>query len=363
MKAWMLDEPGRPLALRDVPTPSPRRGAALVRMEAVPLLSYTRSYVEGKLPYTYPPGPFSPGTNGIGRIEAVGEGVHAFEPGQRVLVSPYWVSDEAVPEPPQALLGLTAVGAGGTGLLQAFPHGTWRELAEFPAATLVPLAGLGAHAPERLAVLAKFAVPFGGLRRGSLTAGETVAVNGAGGAFGSAAVLDALALGACRVVAIARNVQRLARIVELGGSRVVPVSLSGDVERDAAAIRDAAQGGIDLAFDMVGQARDANSTLATLMSLRRGGRLVLMGSMQVPLPVPYGEMLRNNWALIGHFMYTRADYLALVALAASGQLPLDAVDVRVFAFGDMEAAIDAASDAGALESVVVSAGARGGWAR
>ncbi|MEA3083672.1 MAG: alcohol dehydrogenase [Paraburkholderia sp.] len=75
---------------------------------------------------------------------------------------------------------------------------------------------------------------------------------------------------------------------------------------------------------MVGQAADANATLAALRSLRRDGRLVLMGSMQVDLPIPYGEMLLNNWASIGHFMYTRADYLALVSLATFGQIPLEA---------------------------------------
>src|ERR1700722_7584180 len=168
MKAWMLDEPGQSLALREVAQPQPRRGAVLVRMEAVPLLSYTRSYIEGKLPYAYPPGPFSPGTNGVGRVEAVGEGVVAFHAGQRVAVNPYWVADETVREPAQALLGLTAISADSGVLLADFPHGTLRELAEFPAATLIALDGLEDLSSTRLAVLGKFAVPFGGLRRGRL---------------------------------------------------------------------------------------------------------------------------------------------------------------------------------------------------
>jgi len=75
MKAWMLDAPGRPIALREVAQPEPRRGALLVRMEAAPLLSYMRQYLQG-MPYAYPPGPFTPGTNGVGRVEAVGEGVY-----------------------------------------------------------------------------------------------------------------------------------------------------------------------------------------------------------------------------------------------------------------------------------------------
>src|ERR1700761_9542513 len=170
MKAWMLDEPGQPLALREVTQPQPRRGAVLVRMESVPLLSYTRSYLEGKLPYAYPPGPFSPGTNGVGRVETVGEGVVSLRAGQRVAVNPYWVADEAVREPAQALIGLTAISADSGALMADFPHGTLREFAEFPASTVIALDGLDEIDAARLAVLGKFAVPFGGLRRGRLSA-------------------------------------------------------------------------------------------------------------------------------------------------------------------------------------------------
>lgn len=357
MKAWFLDQPGQPLALRDTAMPQVRANAVLVRMEAVPLLSYTRSYVEGALPYAYPPGPFTPGTNGIGTVLAVGDGVQHLRAGQRVALNPYWIADEAVAEPAQALLGLTGISADSGALLAAFPHGTLREAAEMPASTLIPLDGLEALPAERLAVLAKFAVPFGGLRRGRLAAGETVAVNGAGGYFGSGAVLAALAMGAAKVIAIARRADALTELVELGRGRVLPIVLSGDVAADAAAIRAAAGGGIDLAFDMVGQARDPHSTLAALHSLRRGGRLVLMGSMHGDLPLPYGQMLLNNWELIGHFMYTRADYLALVALARSGLLPLDAVELRRFGFEELERAIDDAQGLQGLQSTVVTFGA------
>jgi alcohol dehydrogenase len=67
MKAWMLDQPGQPLALRDIDTPHARPGAVLVRMEAVPLLSYTRDYLNGALPYAYPPGPFTPVQTALAR--------------------------------------------------------------------------------------------------------------------------------------------------------------------------------------------------------------------------------------------------------------------------------------------------------
>ncbi len=354
MKAWFLDRPGQPLALRDAAVPQARPGAVLVKMEAVPLLSYTRDYLLGRLPYAYPPGPFTPGTNGIATVVSAGDGVHHFRPGQRVALNPYWIADEASAEPAQALLGLTGISADSAGMLAAFPHGTLREMAEMPASVLIPLEGLDHVPAERLATLSKFAIPFGGLRRGRLAAGETVAVNGAAGNFGSGAVLAALAMGASKVVAIGRREAPLQSLVALGGGRVVPVVLVGDVERDAAAIRAAADGGVDLAFDMVGQASDPRSTQAALHGLHRGGRLVLMGSMLGELPVPYGQMLLNNWELIGQFMYTRADYLALVSLVRAGLLSLDAVDVHRFGFDALERAIDDAQTLQGLQSTVVT---------
>ncbi|WP_434106207.1 zinc-binding dehydrogenase [Paraburkholderia caffeinilytica] len=347
--------------LRCATSPNPRRGAVVVRMEAVPLLSYMRTYIEGKLPYSYPPGPFTPGTNGIGRVAAIGEGVVAFRVGQRVAVNPYWLANEAVREPAQVLIGLTGVSADSAPMLAEFPHGTLRELAEFPASTLIALDGLDSLTSERLAVLGKFAVPFGGLRRGRLAAGETVVVNGATGYFGSAAMLAALAMGASRVVALGRHFEPLQALVELGRGRVVPVVLSGDAGQDVEAIRTAAGGGADLAFDMVGNAEDANATLATLRSLRRAGRLVLMGSMLVDLPIPYRQMLQNNWELIGHFMYTPADYLALVALVASRQLPLEAVELKPYPFAALEAAIDEAGRMQGLQCTVACTESAEAW--
>ncbi|OAJ57365.1 alcohol dehydrogenase [Paraburkholderia ginsengiterrae] len=361
MKAWMLDEPGKPLVLRDEPAPQPRRGAVLIRMEAVPLLSYTRQYVEGKLPYAYPPGPFSPGTNGVGRVVAVGEGVLSCRSGQRVAVHPYWVSDEAVGDPEQILIGLTGISAGSAPMRAEYPHGTLRELAEFPASNVIALDGLDELPSTRLAALGKFSVPFGGLRRGRLAAGETVVVNGATGYFGSAAVLVALALGASKVVAIGRRAAPLAALAQFGEGRVVPYALTGDSASDIAAIREAAHGGANLAFDMVGHATEADATLVALRSLRRNGRLVLMGSMEVPLPVPYQELLLNNWELIGHFMYTGADYRALVALAASGQLALDAVELAAYPFAQLEAAINRAGSVQGLQCALVYADGESGW--
>jgi alcohol dehydrogenase len=155
----------------------------------------------------------------------------------------------------------------------------------------------------QLAAVSRFVIPYGGLVRGRLAAGETLIVNGATGAYGSAAVFVARAMGAGRVVAAGRNADKLDVLVRRAGRAVLPVVLSGDVQKDAAALRKAAGGGADIGFDMVGGAAEPSSTLAALNSLRRGGRLVLMGSMTVDLPVSYMQLMINSLEIIGNFMY------------------------------------------------------------
>ena len=178
-------------------------------------------------------------------------------------------------------------------------------------------------------------------------------MTGATGAYGSAAVLLAVVLGAARVVAAGRNASKLEALAQSGGPRVTTVALSGDVEADAIALRAAAEGGAHAALDIVGNAQDPNATLAALRALRRGGRLVLMGSMRVPLPIPYLDVMLNNLEIIGQFMYPRDAFRRLGELARSGLLDISAIRTRSFPLEARPAAMEAAAEADGLECVVV----------
>jgi alcohol dehydrogenase len=105
---------------------------------------------------------------------------------------------------------------------------------------------------------------------------------------------------------------------------------------------------------MVGNARDPNLTLASLRGLAPGGRLVLMGSMAVPLPIPYTEVMLNSWEIIGQFMYPRIAYAQLLTLMGSGLLAADAIDAIEFPFAEVPEAIDAAARASSSECVVIN---------
>jgi alcohol dehydrogenase len=179
MRAWRALD-GNRLELQDLPMPEPGPGGAVVRMQAVPMLSYLRQVLDGSLGYDTPPRPFTPGTNGVGVVASVGPGVHHLQPGQRVVLDPHAVADERVAEPAQILIGLTGMRSSRSGqahaptrsLQAAWPDGTCAEAARMPASVLTKLPPVLDSVPaERLAAIAKFAVPYGGFLRAGLQPG------------------------------------------------------------------------------------------------------------------------------------------------------------------------------------------------
>jgi alcohol dehydrogenase len=342
-KAWRLHA-HNDLRFEEVETPVPAPDGVLVRIEAAMVLSYMGRVLSGAVPYSLPPMPFVPGTNAIARVIATGSNVTHVRAGERVFLSPHLRGDVPDDEPPQILIGLTATVTTEAALaLQArWRDGVFGEIAHWPAACVTQLAGLDDRPAAELIGLAKLIVPFGGLRRSGLRGGDTIIINGATGYFGSGAVMLAVAMGAGRVVAVGRKQVALERLRDAFGPRVIPAVINGDAAKDLATIRHAACGGADAALDLLGSAKSTATTLASLRALKRGGRLVLMGSAEVPLELSFREMLANDWEVVGQFMYERSAPGQLAALAAERLLDLRKINVTTFDLADFRRAVDAA---------------------
>ena len=82
MRAMVLDEPKRPLELRDVPKPKPGRGQLLVRVSTCAVCRTDLHVVDGELPD--PKLPLILGHQIVGRIEEIGEENSNFAIGDRV---------------------------------------------------------------------------------------------------------------------------------------------------------------------------------------------------------------------------------------------------------------------------------------
>ncbi len=82
MKAMLLEAPGGPLVLKEVPRPEPGAGELLVKVKACAVCRTDLHVIDGELPQ--PKLPLVPGHEIVGTVEALGAGVSGFKPGDRV---------------------------------------------------------------------------------------------------------------------------------------------------------------------------------------------------------------------------------------------------------------------------------------
>jgi len=82
MRAMLLDTPGTPLRLADVPVPEPGPGRIGIRVTACGVCRTDLHVVDGDL--KDPKLPLVPGHEIVGRVERLGAGVTGFAPGDRV---------------------------------------------------------------------------------------------------------------------------------------------------------------------------------------------------------------------------------------------------------------------------------------
>jgi NADPH2:quinone reductase len=177
VKAFLCHRYGTPddLELTDAPDPVAKPGEVVAKVAAAGLNFFDTLIIAGKY-QTKPPFPFSPAAEFAGEVESVGPGVTTVRPGDRVAAN--------------------------------IGHGAAREKVAVAADRLVTLPD-GLDFERAAGLIVTYGTALHGLRdRAQLAAGETLAVLGAAGGVGIAAVEVGKLLGA-RV--IARSAASLAR--------------------------------------------------------------------------------------------------------------------------------------------------------
>ena len=291
MKAIRIHEDGGPEVLRyeDVPDPTPAAGEVLIRLHAASL-NHLDVWVRKGLPSV--PKPRILGADGAGVVEALGDGVGGFEPGQRVVINPGVMQDGRV----------TVIGE--------HTDGTHAELIAVPATNvyLFPTTCLSRRRPRSRS---SSRPPTGcSATKAGLREGEWVLVWGIGGGVATAAFQIAKALGA-RVIATSSSDAKLERARELGADVTVNHE-SGDVK--AAVIEATGGRGADIVIEHVGEA-----TWRTSQDVAsQGGRIVVCGATTGPNPP---AALHRIWwkelAILGSSMGTKEDFEAAYDLVKS----------------------------------------------
>jgi len=253
MKAAFLETTGAPEVIRygDVPTPKPQAGQILIKVAAA-ALNPIDTYIRAGIVNMPLPKPFIPGCDVAGAVEAVGPGVTAFKPGDRV-----WGSN-------QGLLGRQGTFAeyvcSGQEWFYPIPPG----VSEVQAAT-VALVGITAH--------------LGLFRCARLQAGETVFVNGGSGGVGSMVVQMAKAVGAS-VVTTVGSAEKAALCKSWGADRV----LNYKTDDVPAIVKDFTKGqGVNVWFET-----QPPDFLRAIELLARRGRMIVMAGRQARPTFPVG---------------------------------------------------------------------------
>jgi len=240
MKAILVREFGGPEALKleEVPTPKPAAGQVLVRIHAAGVNPYD-TYMRAGTYAVKPPLPYTPGSDGAGVIEAVGDGVKKVKPGDRVYTA------KTV-----------------TGAYAEYALALEGQVHPLPAKISFSQ-GAGVWVPYGTAYHALF-------HSAKARASESVLVHGASGGVGSAAVQMARAMG-LTVFGTAGTSKGLELVKREGAHQVFDHGKSGYAEE----IMKATDGrGVDIILEML-----ANVNLATdLKLLAINGRVIIIGN-------------------------------------------------------------------------------------
>ncbi|KAF4341534.1 alcohol dehydrogenase [Fusarium beomiforme] len=345
---------------RDTPRPGP--GSVVIRVLSAGVLTYADRVYSGRKPYPYPE-PFVIGSSAVGRVAAVGPDATSLQPGQLVFFDSFIQGRDDLNS--LILHGLSSgFNAGSNKLMEGeWRDGTYAEYAKVPLENCFPLdegrlmgdiaiGGLG-YSTTEFVYLWTISVPFGGLQDIDIRSGDKVIISPAAGTFGSAAVLAALAMGA-RVIAVGRNQETLYKIKAIDPTRIRIALNTGNIEADVKELTK--DGPADAFFDISpGKAITSSHFKSCILSLRRGGRVSLMGAHQ-ELTLPTQFIMLNDITVKGKWMYTKDDMRNMVKLLEAGYLKLDATHTAGnFPLEEFEKAFDSASKlSGPLSQVVIS---------
>ena len=296
MKAAIHDTFGEPadvLKSADVAKPTPAAGEVLVKMTLSPIHNHDLWTVRGNYGYTPElPGAIG-GTEALGTIEAVGEGVDDAMIGKRITIA-----------------GI---------------HGSWAEYFTAPATGVLPLPDVISDTVGAQLI----AMPFSAislLETLKAKKGDWIVQSAANGAVGKIMTVLAKSRG-INLVNLVRRPEAVKELEDMGIDNVLSTSEDGWMDKARALMGKA---GAVSAIDSVGG--DLSSDLVDLLGL--DGELVVFGTATgAPMPLSSGALIMKHITVKG-FWGSRVSgdmdpderkrlITELVTLAATGELTLE----------------------------------------
>ncbi|SRR6266567_565663 len=317
MRAAVIEELGKPLAVKHVPDPECPPDGAIIRVGANGICRtdwhlWTNDWSWRGLAITPP---FVLGHEFSGTVEEAGKDVKEWKRGDRVIfpMNP----GEGTCE--WCRSGNQHVCDSGTLLVPGVSY--WGAFAEY---VVVRYADVNlVHLPDSLSftdsasMACRYMAAFHGLvDQATVRGGEWVVVHGAGGGMGLSAVQIAVAISA-NVIAVDISERALAAARDLGASYTINSRNDHPVD----AVRTITHGGAHVSIDALGIAETCRNSV---LSLRKLGRHVQLGHTTrheagyVPLPIDI--ILLKELSLYGTFGMQGQRFGTLLAMCEAGTL-------------------------------------------
>jgi NAD+-dependent secondary alcohol dehydrogenase Adh1 len=307
MKSARLHRYREPFILEDVDEPrliEPHD--IIVRVAACGLCRTDIHIIDGMLEPFGVRLPYTPGHETAGWVEKAGPEVRTVCPGDAVLVNPNDSCGLCRP----CRLGLDTYcesirmpGFTADGGFAEYTVTSERGVVRLPAgvspADMAPHADAGQAAYRAVKKAA-----------GTLGAGDSVAVVGAGG-LGHIAIQLLKHLTPADVIAIDVSEEALKMAHELGADRTIT---GGAAAADS--VREVSDGGVRAVIDFVGE---SDTPRQAIDMLRRGGSYYLVG-YGGQINVPTTTIVANELSIVGNLVGTHAELQELVSLAAMGKV-------------------------------------------
>ncbi len=309
MKALVVKTQGDPVApnveVTDLPTPEPRPGEVRVATEAS-ALNHLDLWTARGLPGVNTEWPHIGGSDGCGRINAVGEGVDEAWIGCRVVLNAALnIVDQPKPNTAPAGRNVWMIGEHGPG--------THAEMFCAPATNVLTIPDHIAGSDAAAYGLAHLTAWRMLRNRAQLREGETVLITGIGGGV-ALACLNIAKWAGCRVIVTSRHQWKLERATALGADEVV---LDEGAPWSRTVRQLTAKRGVDVCADSVGQAIHHSC----IGSLARGGRFVTCGCTTGAAPeTDLARIFWNQLSVLGSTMGDMNEFRESTALLTSGQL-------------------------------------------
>jgi NADPH:quinone reductase-like Zn-dependent oxidoreductase len=301
MHVWQVPSFGiDSLELVERPTPKPGPGEVLVKIHAVSLNYRDLLMVKGQ----YNPKlrlPRIPCSDGAGEVAAVGDGVTAWRPGDRVagIFMQNWLEGPPTPAKVKGALGGDIDGLLAeyvvlkeSGLVAVPEHLSFEEAATLPCAAVTAWNALAA---------------------GNLKPGSTVLIQGTGGV--SIFALQFAKLRGLRVLGISSSEAKLERARSLGLD--MGLDYGETSEWDRWALEQTGGEGVDLVVEVGG----VGTLPRSLRALRMGGVIAQIGVLSGPAePIPLPIILHKQARIQGIYVGSRHDFKEMNKAVAAAKL-------------------------------------------